>query len=293
MIAFSSNKILRAGLILVALSFAGTSAAQQTYRLSKAPFYKTFDKKAKPTAGTRFVHLPFAIDKFTDEEFFFQGREKVLLPLTDVLNRYLDSLSWSSAISPDAFPAPGAPSLFVGSSESVTAPPSAEMLREEYDTYPPMAMHVNKPGKAWKTALGKTLIDSRADYMLVFWIGFNEYPKAKKGVFKKKVVLGTDYEPEIRFLSDELEPVEVLQISGMMIDKKGNIVRAGAEAFIYEDSPFWVLVLGAATSIDDNTIQRSIMEIRRDDLPGNPPAWRVALYNLVQQLTNRPKSYSS
>ncbi len=63
-------------------------------------------------------------------------------------------------------------------------------------------------------------------------------------MYKKKVFLGTDYEPEIRSLSAELEPVEVLQISGMLLEKMKTSSAREHEAFIYEDSPFWVQILG-------------------------------------------------
>ena len=281
------------GAFTVLLLLDISASAQRTYRLSKAPFYKTFDKKVKFTADTHTLHLPVQIDKMTIGEFFYEKQEQALQPILSTFDAYLDSLSWSTVMSMGDFPTKGAPYLFVGSSESVVAPSSAEMLREEFDKFPPMALHVDKPSKQWKETLLQKMEDSGIDHALIFWIGFNEYPKANKGVFKKKVVLGTDYEPEIRFLSAELEPVEVLQISGMLLDKEGNIIRAGSEAFLYEDSPFWVQAFGASTSIDDNTLANSITEIRREDLPGQPLAWKVAIHNLTQQLTQRPINYSA
>lgn len=279
-------------LLLLPVSW-NEAAAQNTYRLSKAPFYRTFDKKQEVRPRQKLVYLPAAIDAMTREEFFYEGREQALQPLIEAINGYLDSLSLVSALPPATLPETGAPYLFVGSSESVIAPPSSEMLREPHDKYPPMVMHLGKPGKSWKAALEQTLGEAGADYTLVFRIGFNEYPKADKGLFKKKVVLGTGYEPEIRFLSGEPEPVEVLQVTGLLLDRKGNVVRAGAEAFLYEDSPFWVQVLGARTSIDDRTLSRSVTGIRRDDLPGRPPAWKVAMYHLIRQLTRLPQDYTA
>lgn len=270
------------------LLFDSSASAQRTYRLSKAPFYKTFDKKAKFTAETHTLHYPVQIDQMTIEEFFYEGREEALRPIIATFNAYLDSLSWSAPLVTNQFSKKGAPYLFVGSSESVIAPQSAEMLREDFDKFPPMALHVDKPDKNWKGVLNQQMTTQNADFALIFWIGFNEYPKANKGLFKKKVVLGTDYEPEIRFLSAELEPVEVLQISGMLLDKQGNIIRAGSEAFLYEDSPFWVQMFGASTSIDDNTLSNTVSEIRREDLLGKPLAWKVAIHNLLQQLTQQP-----
>lgn len=275
-------------IIFIFLIIMPAAQAQQTYRLSKAPFYKTFDKKAKLTPESRIAHLPFQIDKMTKEELFYQGHVKALQHILVTFDQYLDSLNWTSPITIETLPATGAPKMFVGSSESVIAPPSAEMLRDEFDKFPPMVMHIDKPDKKWKWALKQKMITTNSDYALILWIGFNEYPKANKGLFKKKVVLGTDFEPEIRFLSGELEPVEVLQISGMLLDINGNIIRSGAEAFIYEDSPFWVQIFGASTSIDNNTLRKLISEIKRDDLSGQPLAWKVALDNLLQQLLLRP-----
>lgn len=263
--------------------------AQNSYRLDKAPFFKSF-KKDKLDEETQIAHLPVVIDKETTAEFFYQGREKILQPLIHEMNRYLDSLAWSPVIKSESISAisKGTPYLFVGSAGSEIAPPGADMLQEEYDTYPPMIMHVQKPSKEWKAKMAELLAQTDTEYALAFWIGFNEYPKGKKGFFKKKVVLGTDYEPEIRFLSDELEPVEVLQLSALLIRKDGEIIKAGAEAFLYEDAPFWVQVLEASTSIDDKTIKRSVADIRRNDLPGQPLAWKVAMTHLLNHLSQHP-----
>jgi len=49
-------------------------------------------------------------------------------------------------------------------------------------------------------------------------------------------------------------------------------------------------VLGAGTVIDDKTLRRSVTDIRREDLPGKPLAWRVAVDHLYYQLTRLPRS---
>lgn len=273
--------------LLLWSSHASPAAGQNSYRLSGAPFYKTFKKDAMQ--GPVIVHLPIAIDEKTTSEFFYQGRENVLMPLIAAMNHYLDSLDWSPAIDPALLPATGrdAPALFVGSAEAETAPPSAGMLREEHDTYPPMILFLDKPSKAWKKKLAATLDAAGSEYALVCWIGFNEYPKANKGLFQKKVVLGTGYEPEIRFLSAQDKPVEVLQLTGLVIRRDGEVIRAGAEAFLYEDTPFWAQVLAVSTAIDDGEMRQAVGDHRRDDLPGRPLAWQVALRHLLEQLTGR------
>lgn len=264
------------------------SFAQNVYELKKDHFYKTFKKTAINT-DTRLVHAPVALDEKMAEEFFYQGREAVFQPLIDTINSYLDSLNWSQPLSANP-PQKGAPYLFVGSSEAESAPPVTMMMRENHDLYPPMAMYLEKPSKAWRKTISQNMSRQKGEYALLIWIGLTEYPKANKGVFKKKVVLGTGYEHEIRFLSAVDKPVEVLQVTGVLLDKEGNVLRAGAEGFLHEDSPFWVQVLEAGTTIDDNAINKLFEEQRREDLPGSPLAWRVALYNLMEQLTQRPQN---
>lgn len=274
--------------ILVIFSFSDFASAQNAYELKKDDFYRTFEKKKKVTESSRLVHSPLMFDKEMSEEFFYQGREIILRPLMDTMNQYLDSLAWSQPMA-GSVPQKGMPWLFVGSSEAETAPPATMMMMEDHDEYPPMALYLDKPSKDWKKAFSQVMADQQADYAILVWIGLAEYPKADKGLFKKKVVLGTGYEREIRFLSAVDKPVEVLQLTGVLLDHEGNVVRAGAEGFLHEDSPFWVQALEAGTTVDDNAIRKLFTEERREDLPGQPLTWKVAVENLVGQLTQRQR----
>jgi len=126
-------------------------------------------------------------------------------------------------------------------------------------------------------------------YALWLTVGFAEYPKADKGMFGKKVVLGTNYERPIRFLSAEDKPVEVLQISGILLDMDGKILRAGAEGLFHEDTPFWVQVLELKTEMRDETVSSILFEQRREELQGQPLVWKVALHNLLANLLQKPE----
>lgn len=281
------------GFLAALLLIASPALGQNAYELKKDRFYKTFEKKTEVKLDSRVFHTPVALDKMMSEEFYYLGREKVLQPVIEVMNSYLDSLGWSQQLK-EALDqkAKGAPYLFVGSSEAETAPPVTEMMRDENDLYPPMALYLEKPSKDWNKTYSKLMEDQEGEFTVLIWLGLTEYPKANKGMFKKKVVLGTDYEREIRFLSAVDRPVEVLQLTGILLDNKGKVIRAGAEGFLYEDSPFWVQALGAGTTVDDNAINKLYEEQRRTDLPGKPLAWKVALYNLMEQLLQRPNQHT-
>lgn len=260
----------------------------RTDRLKSAPFYKTYNKKSVVgKAATGYVAIGF--DELTKSEFSYAGREKALQPLAEAMNAYLDSLGWSKRLAGDALPEKGAPYVYVGSAEGEGAPPEAAMQRSEHDKYPPMVIHILNPSGAWRTALGAAVQANQVEYVLWLKLGFSEYPKANKGVFGKKVVLGTGYEEGIKFLSAEDKPVEVLQLTGMLLDREGNIVRAGAEGIAAKDSQFWVQVLEAQQAMSNEALHKLLHEERREELAGKPLKWQVALRNLVAQLLAQPE----
>ncbi len=279
-------------ILLLAALFASWSnvnafSSGQTDRLKRAPFYKTYNKKAVVAhAAAGYVAIGF--DELTKSEFSYAGREQALQPLAVAMNAYLDSLGWSKRLAGDSLPEKGAPYVYVGSAEGEGAPPEAAMQRNEHDKYPPMVIHILKPSKAWRAALSAAVQANQVEYVLIIKLGFSEYPKANKGVFGKKVVLGTGYEEGIKFLSAEDKPVEVLQVTGMLLDREGNIVRAGAEGIAAKDSPFWVQVLEAQQAMSNEALHQLLHEERREELAGKPLKWQVALRNLVAQLLAQP-----
>jgi len=158
------------------------------------------------------------------------------------------------------------------------------MQRNEHDKYPPMVIHIQNPASAWRIALRELARVSQVEYVALLKLGFSEYPKADKGMFGKKVVLGTGYEEGIEFLSAEDAPAEVLQITGTLVDREGNIVRAGAEGIVAKDTPFWVQVFEAQQGMNNEALQNLLRNERRKDLPGRPLKWQAALRNLVTEL---------
>ena len=151
-----------------------------------------------------------------------------------------------------------------------------------------MIIHLQFPSKAWREAAGTVLTDQGAQGVVLLTLGFSEFSKSYKGTFKKQVVLGTGYETDIRFLSAELEPVHVLYLTGALVDLEGKVVRAGAEGILSEDTPFWAQSIGAQKEIDTDMLLRLLDEERREDLPGKPLKWQVALENLLAQLLGEP-----
>jgi hypothetical protein len=274
-------------IMFMAWSHLSAFSSGQTDCLKGASFYKTYNKKAVVVqAATGCAAIGF--DELTKFEFSNAGREKALQPLAEAMNAYLDSLGWSKRIAGDSLPEKGAPYVYVGSAVGEGAPPEAAMQRNEYDKFPPMVIHIQKPSKAWRTALGALAQTNQAEYLLWIKLGFSEYPKAGKGVFGKQVVLGTGYEEGIKFLSAEDKPVEVLQVTGILLDREGNIVRAGAEGIVAKDTPFWAQIFDVQQAMNNEALQKLLQDERREDLTARPLKWQVALRNLAAQLLVRP-----
>lgn len=186
----SSVIFLISSLFLLIHLPAEQAVAQNTYRLNKAPHYKSFEKhKGGINQQHRFDKVMLHPDM--KREFDYLNREGNMQPIADTLSAYINSLPWVvSWENSSGLPNKGMPYLYVGSAESDASPPSAHMLRGEDELYPPLVMHLNKPSKKWKKEFTKHQKTESDDYQLIIWLGFSEYPKTNKGLFKKKVVLG-------------------------------------------------------------------------------------------------------
>ncbi|MEX2478117.1 MAG: hypothetical protein WD357_06745 [Gracilimonas sp.] len=276
-------------LLFGACSTLNNLSSGRTDRLKQGEFYKSYNGGKLPSASSRIGLLPVTVKpNLEDTDFEYDRNNPLLIQLTDTLNARLDRLNVATFVNDITLAERNdGPGIYVGSSEGEHVPGGASIIREDHEKYPPMIIYMNKSQDRWNTDVARVADDHEVDYLLKIWISFSEYPKADKGLVKKKVVLGTHHEKEIRFFSAEDNPVEVLQLSGYLVDNNGNIVRAGAEGVIHNDTPFWLQVLDVQELIDAKTLKRLLEDERLDDLPGDPLTLDVALENLVAQLLDK------
>lgn len=224
-----------------------------------------------------------------DDPFAASGRHQVLTVLAAAMNDHLGVATGGepSVYAPDGA---GAPVLYIGSAEGPLAPAGAESVRTDYDEYAPLVVHLQYPSATWSLAVAEELAARGDSSAVLLWIGFSHYPKADRGLFGKKVVLGTGYEAPVPFLSSMDEPVELLQVSGVLVDRTGRVVRAAAEGIVHKETPFWAQTLGLRRELDHDEVARVIEGVHRDDLPARPLAWEAALTALLESLV--PGGYS-
>jgi hypothetical protein len=275
-------------MLLAVLPLAGCAtldefAVGRLDRLESAPFVQSqADGRYELDAV---LCLPVARVVPGDTEFLIVEREPVLAELAAALTR-ASIESDRPSIDSIRLPEGGAPRLYVGSAEGEHAPPDAADLRMPHEKYPPMVIGLDRPSSAWSTAAIDAM--GERDALIVLEVGFRDEPKADRCLFGKKVVLGTHHQRPIRFLSAVDEPVEVLQITGMLIGRDGRVVRAGAEGLLAFDSPFWVQMFGGERVMTPAELRQVLASLRRDDRPGTPLVIDVAVAQLLHHLTHGP-----
>ena len=104
----------------------------------------------------------------------------------------------------------------------------------------------------------------------------------------KDVELGTGHVARLPWLTSLETPVTVLQLTGALTKPDGQAIRIGAEGIVAHRTRLLVSSVGGQEVLRDEDVA-AVRTLRREDLPGRPLAWQVALRHLVSQLTGRPE----
>lgn len=262
-------------------------AVAETHRLDDAPWYVDVAQPG-PGPGACAVVLPVTLDPELREAFGYGGRTDRLAPIVAALNARVAERAGcvrAAAAAQAAAPGAGAPRVYVGVSNGEYAPPQAAEPRLTTDRFAPMVLHLQRPTAEWSRRAGALATAAGAPHAIAVQVGVSQYAKGYASTFRKEVALGTGHRPRIRFLTAEDEPVEVLHLTGVLVDATGRPLRAGAEGVLLRDTPFLAQSVGAVRVLDDATFERVLRDERREDLPGAPLQLDVALDNLLAQLT--------
>lgn len=150
-----------------------------------------------------------------------------------------------------------------------------------------MQLSVGRPSKEWVEWVGELATASAVDRVLVVTLEIGEYLMKQEGLAGTKVLeLGTGHRARLPWLTSLETPVSVLQVTAALVDRNGKAVRIGAEGFHARRTRLTVSALGAQELIGDEDLVAA-RTARREDLPGSPLAWQVALRELVTRVTGR------
>jgi hypothetical protein len=197
------------------------------------------------------------------------------------LNARLDGMGLSAPLSLDGVPG-RPPDVRFG------CHPPAMILCPELGEHPePWArpihwLHVTRPSRSWIEAVARVLETAGATHVLILTVELSEYwPRALESV--PLLELGSGHVQELRWYTDPQTPVNVLQLTGALLDADGRALRIGAEGLMARPTGLLLTVLGAQASIRESDIEW-LRTARREELPGAPLVWDLALRTLVERL---------
>jgi hypothetical protein len=208
------------------------------------------------------------------------------------MNAYLEGLSPGPRRAPADSALAGAPA----SSDLAGSPPHVEFGCEilpddecvNVDPRRPLRLAVRRPSRAWVEAARVEAQRAGAERILVIDLQIGNYlPRQRNWRGDKEVQLGTGYITAVPWLTALDRPASVLQVTGVLVDLDGRVVRAGAEGLIVRRTNIVLSGFGIQALISDDDVERA-RTLRREDLPGQPLMWQVALDNLVAELTGQP-----
>ena len=280
--AFARAVLLAAGLAVAGCAALEEMAVAQTERLEEGEFYADLGPGVREDVGSALL-LPVALDPELAASLGYGQRLAAFAPILAAMNKDLQGRACCRYVPGTALPS-GAPYVYLGSASGEFAPPEAREQMLPQDRFAPMVLHVRKPSAPWSEHVADLLAREGARYAVVVSLGVSQYPKGREGVFGKKVVLGTGHEEPIRFLTAEDKLLEVLQLTGVLLDGQGRVVRAGAEGILARDTPFAAQAFDVEKVLTDRVLEGVLTSERRQDLPGSPLKWQVALGNLLAQL---------
>jgi hypothetical protein len=148
-----------------------------------------------------------------------------------------------------------------------------------------MQLSVGRPSTDWIAASSAVMERNSVEHALVITLEVGDYLMRQTGITgKKSVELGTDHTVAVPWLTSLETPVQVLQLTGAVVDRTGRAIRIGAEGIMARRTRLLVSALGAQELLSDEDVT-AVRGTRRSELAGEPLAWRVALRNLVVGLT--------
>lgn len=252
--------------------------------LESPPYYS--GARVSRDAMPRIVHLPIGYQRGAAQSPIFDPAAGAGTPTAALLadmNAFLDALGVTTRIDVVAGTSRGTPPDVQFGCETRGGD---ECVSDESE--PRMRLAVGRPSLSWVEWVRGALDSARASGALVITLEVGQYWPRQKGRFggRKVVELGTNHSQGIPWLTALDKPLDVLQLTGALVDGDGQAIRMGAEGLFGRSTNVVLSGMGVQAALTDEDVQR-VRTARRDDLPGQPLVWQVALRRLVAELTGR------
>ena len=249
-------------------------------------------------AGTRIGYFPITFQRGATEAETLDlssGPGSAVAPLVAEMNRYLDSLRIGTPLAVNIVVTGTPPDVQFGCNRTASRfecdarDDQSANARGDRGNLRDMRLAVGRPSDDWTTWAAKEMANGGVPNALVITVEVSDYFIRQHGLVGRKAVeLGTNYTIDVPWLTGVDTPVNVLQLTGAVVDTSGTALRIGAEGMLARRTGMMVGALAAQRVITEEDVEQ-LRTARRSNLPGQPLVWQVALRNLVAQLTGRPE----
>jgi len=281
-------------LFAVAASIFATACASTgaTFRSGVAP--KSFEEapyyagaQVAPS-GNRIAHLRIRYQFGAEQPAIFEPKADCLEPAAQLvadMNRYLDSLGVTVGITKTGAEKGAPPDVHFSCRTGPIGSTCVDTDEDDRNNHQ-LELSVGRPSAEWIAWAAAALDSANADRVLVITLelGQNWVRQKSWASLSKEVRLGTNYDMPISWATSLDKPIGVVQLTGALVGKDGLAIRIGAEGLIAKRTNLLVGAFGAEAMVTDEDIAK-LRTLRREDLPGQPLVWQVALRHLVSQLT--------
>lgn len=276
-----------AALSILGLSAAGCAtggifSGPRDAFFDEAPYYATRGR----IGDMPVAHLRIAYQRGATQPAGFDPTDApdgAVAQLLADMNAYLDSLGATTRVDPASAPRGRAPDVQFGCEVRPD---------DDCEDRPDGHRHrlaVANPSGSWLEWWRAETQAAQVGQVMIITIEVGNYLPVQRNLLgRKEVRLGTGYTLDLPWLTALNRPVAVLQLTGVLLDADGQVIRMGAEGLLARRTNIVLGSIGAQRIIGDEDVAQ-IRSARRDDLPGSPLVWQVALRNMVAQLAARPE----
>jgi hypothetical protein len=275
-------------LAATALTAYGQARSGREVEFGKPPYYRTFQKNITVSREST-VHVP--IRPYHGILNPAMNNPDALEYMAEKMNQYLDGAGLNTGFKGPALTNNHWPETYFGD-EGLT-----DFGEAAHSGNRKTALYITEPSKQWKNDVERVLDTANAEHVLIINLIITELHMRSDWRGRKQVPLGTGYTLKQPWLSDLDTALGVVALSGAVYDRKGKLIRAGVEGIAAAKPQFWQNALlktflkGKFSEVGDVDDPYAVLhEYRRTDLPGEPPAWQIALHNLVAQLIQDEES---
>lgn len=258
------------------------------------PYYAGVPRQAVGADASRIGHLPIVFQRGASQGAMFDPSSGPGTPTAALLaemRAYLDTLVGAASVRLAAPTGGGSPPdvrfgcLTDGGmpDDDCTVDDNSALGRGRQQ----MKLAVGRPSPEWTARMRETMATATVSRAVVITLEVGQMLLRQRGLAgSKELELGTGHTARFPWLTSLETPVAVLQLTGAPVDQEGKAIRIGAEAFQAKRTPFLLSSAGAQALLLDEDVTEARTR-RREDLPGQPLAWKVALRHLVEHLTGR------